>query len=65
LFFQFGEAPQVLKEQRAEYLWKQLERPIPDIRQRSKAQLFASDGMMFDRDPQANAWRMVYKLGKP
>ena len=37
LFFQFGEA-QVLKEQRAEYLWKQLERPIPDIRHRSKAQ---------------------------
>lgn len=29
--------PQVLKEQRAEYLWKQLERAIPDIRQRSKA----------------------------
>ncbi|CAL1156010.1 unnamed protein product, partial [Cladocopium goreaui] len=27
---------EVLKEQRAEYLWKQLERPIPDIRQRSK-----------------------------
>ena len=28
---------EVLKDQRAEYLWKQLERAIPDIRQRSKA----------------------------
>ena len=38
LFFLFSEAPQALKEQRAEYLWKQLERAIPDIRRRSKAQ---------------------------
>ena len=27
---------QALKDQRAEYLWKQLERVIPDIRQRTK-----------------------------
>lgn len=37
-----SEEYKVLKEQRAEYLWKQLERPIPDIRQRSKVHLIGT-----------------------